>query len=138
MQQLENIKPKLMAFLICNHIEAEKNILNSKKSISGIFDKMNSAGLPCSGNFNIFLRFLGGKGKQKLRILIQKPSGKVVIDPVEVDFEMVSMDSFMDVIVPLDSKLNFDEWGIYKVRLYLGGKDNLIAEHPIGLEKSNG
>ena len=132
--ELTNIKPALMAFLICNHIQSDTP--QSNKSLIGLFDSINTPSFPCTGNFNIFIKLLGGLGEQKIRLMVQGPSTKAVMDPFEITFTMPSISKFLDIVLEMNNKIVFHESGIHKVRLYQG--DNLIAEHPLIVKKTNG
>ena len=135
---LSVIRPKLMAFLFCKHIEGVSNKpTGGLKTLTGIFDEVRAPSVPCTGEFEkafwIYLRFVGGKGKQTLRFNFQSPSGKILLLPMEISFELHDLDRFHDVAIKLDNVV-FEEFGTYKVRVDLN--DNSIAEHPLPVIKT--
>jgi hypothetical protein len=133
---IDSIKPRLSSFIFCEHVVFDQNTPSLKKTVSGLFDRINSTAVPCKfEKFIIFLRFFSGLGKHKLRIMLYGPDGTQLIHPVEQEMEMASLETSVDVIFQCKDVV-FKEFGTHKARVYVD--ETPIGEYPLFVKKIDG
>lgn len=122
----EGHRPENLAFIVCDSIIEDRS--TGKKTLVGIFNRVNSKKFPCTHPaLSVFVSLTGGRGRHQAELLCVKSAQDKPILQLKGPIEFESPNAVVELGFNIRG-LTFAEPGLYEFQVLCD--DELISQRP--------
>ena len=115
---LSPVLPVMVAALVCDTHAVDP--ATGKKSLIGIFDRVNAASFPVSRPVTLYYKLTDAEGRYEFKIRFSSPGGEELLAEATGEFTSKSRLTAMELVVPFP-KLPLPAAGRYEFQLWANG-----------------
>ena len=115
---LSPVLPVMVAALVCDTHAVDPS--TGKKSLIGIFDRVNAASFPVSRPVTLYYKLTDAEGRYEFKIRFSSPGGEELLAEATGEFTSKSRLTAMELVVPFP-KLPLPAAGRYEFQLWANG-----------------
>ena len=117
-ETLSPVLPVVVAALVCDTHAVDPS--TGKKSLIGIFDRVNAAKFPVSRPITLYYKLTDAEGRYEFKIRYSSPGGEDLLAEATGEFTSKSRLTAMELVVPFP-KLPLPAAGRYEFQLWANG-----------------